>query len=107
VTSRPSVNPADVTVTVVNGTSIPNLARDTASKLSAIGFQIGNKVTGTGSLAAAESVVEYKPGHEAEARAVAAKLNINQKQPADADALAQAGVAQIIVVLGADQAPGG
>ncbi len=105
--ASPTVNPPNVTVTVVNGTTIPNLARDTATKLSGFGFQIGNKVTGTGSLAAAESVVEYKPGHEAEARAVAAKLNINQKQPADADALAQAGAAQIIVVLGADQAPGG
>jgi hypothetical protein len=103
----PAVNPADVTVTVVNGTTIPNLARDTATKLSKLGFQIGNKVTGTGSLAAAESVVEYRPGAAEEARYVAAKLNITQKQPADADALAQAGPAQVIVVLGADQAPGG
>jgi hypothetical protein len=107
VTARPAVNPADVTVTVVNGTTIPNLARDTATKLSGFGFQIGNKVTGTGSLAAAESLVEYKPGAEAEARYVATKLNISQKQPADPDALAQAGPAQVIVVLGADQAPGG
>lgn len=107
VKSTPVVNPADVTVTVVNGTTIPNLARDTATKLSGFGFQIGNKVTGTGPLAAAESVVEYKPGAEEEARAVAAKLNISQKQPADGDALAQAGAATVIVVLGADQAPGG
>src|SRR5947207_1063564 len=103
----PAIDPSKVTVTVVNGTTIPNLARDTATKLSAIGFQIGNKVTGTGSLAAAESVVEYRPGAEAEARYVAAKLHINQKQPADPDAIAQAGPAQVIVVLGADQAPGG
>jgi hypothetical protein len=105
--STPTVNPRDVTVTVVNGTTIPNLARDTATKLAAFGFQIGNKVTGTGSLAAAESVVEYKPGAEEEARLVAAKLHISQKQPADGDALAQAGPAPVIVVLGADQAPGG
>ena len=91
----------------VNGTAIPNLARDTATKLSGFGFQIGNKVTGTGSLAAAESVVEYRPGSENDARAVAAKLHISQKQPADQDAIAQAGPAQVIVVLGADQAPGG
>ena len=38
---------------------------------------------------------------------VAAKLHITQKQPADPDAIAQAGPAQVIVVLGADQAPGG
>ena len=107
VKATPAVDPADVTVTVVNGTTIPNLARDTAAKLEGFGFQIGNKVTGTGSLAAAESVVEYRPGHEADARAVAAKLDINQKQPADPDALAQAGPAVVIVVLGADQAPGG
>jgi hypothetical protein len=107
VKSAPTVDPSKVTVTVVNGTTIPNLARDTATKLSQVGFQIGNKVTGTGSLAAAESVVEYRPGAEAEARFVAAKLNISQKQPADPDAIAQAGPAQVIVVLGADQAPGG
>ncbi|MEA2423110.1 MAG: hypothetical protein QOF55_2209 [Thermoleophilaceae bacterium] len=107
VKATPTVDPASVTVTVVNGTTVPNLARDTAAKLSQLGFQIGNKVTGTGSLAAAESVVQYKPGAEAEARAVAAKLHISQRQPADADALGQAGPAQVIVVLGADQAPGG
>ena len=105
--SAPAIDPSKVTITVVNGTTIPNLARDTAGKLSAIGFQIGNKVTGTGSLAAAESVVEYKPGAEAEAKYVAAKLHISQRQPADPDAIAQAGPAEIIVVLGADQAPGG
>lgn len=105
--SSPSISPSSVTVTVVNGTSTPNLARDTASKLTALGFVKGNTVTGTGSLAAAESIVEYKPGAEAEARLVADKLHINQKQPADGDALAQAGPANVIVVLGADQAPGG
>jgi hypothetical protein len=107
VRATPAIDPSKVTVTVVNGTTIPNLARDTASKLSGFGFQIGNKVTGTGSLAAAESVVEYKSGCEDEARYVAAKLNISQKQPADPDAVAQAGPACVIVVLGADQAPGG
>jgi hypothetical protein len=105
--SAPAIDPSKVTVTVVNGTTIPNLARDTAGKLSSIGFQIGNKVTGTGSLAAAESVVQYKPGAETEAKYVASKLHINQRQPADPDAIAQAGPAQVIVVLGADQAPGG
>jgi LytR cell envelope-related transcriptional attenuator len=103
----PAIDPSKVTVTVVNGTTIPNLARDTATKLSAMGFQIGNKVTGTGSLAAAESVVEYKPGHEAEAKYLGAKLHISQRQLADPDAIAQAGPASIILVLGADQAPGG
>jgi hypothetical protein len=105
--SAPAIDPSKVTVTVVNGTTIPNLARDTAGKLSSIGFQIGNKVTGTGSLAAAESVVQYKPGAETEAKYVASRLHINQRQPADPDAIAQAGPAQVIVVLGADQAPGG
>ncbi|MEA2440469.1 MAG: hypothetical protein QOH76_1893 [Thermoleophilaceae bacterium] len=107
VRAAPAIDPSKVTVTVVNGTTIPNLARDTAGKLSALGFKIGNTVTGTGSLAAAESVVEYKPGFEDEARYVAAKLHISQKQPADPDAVAQAGPAGVIAVLGADRAPGG
>ena len=102
-----AISPSDVTVTVVNGTSVANLARDTATELSQQGFQIGNTVTGTGSLAAAESVVQYRPGANAEARLVADKLNISQKEPADSDAITQAGDASVIVVLGADQAPGG
>jgi hypothetical protein len=106
-TATPVVQPSDVTVTVVNGTTIPNLARDTAAKLSGFGFQIGNKVTGTGPLAAAESVVQYKPGAADEAKLVAEKLHINQREPADSDAINQAGPATVIVVLGADQAPGG
>jgi hypothetical protein len=105
--SAPAIDPSKVTITVVNGTTVPNLARDTAGKLTAMGFQIGNKVTGTGSLAAAESVVEYKPGAETEAKYVAAKLHITQRQPADPDAIAQAGTADVIVVLGANSAPGG
>jgi hypothetical protein len=105
--ATPAIPPSSVTVTVVNGTNIANLARDTAAKLGKFGFQIGNTVTGTGPLAAAESVVEYKPGARDKAVFVARKLNINQTQPADADALAQAGPADTIVVLGADQAPGG
>jgi hypothetical protein len=105
--ATPQINPADVTVTVVNGTTIANLARDTASRLRTLGFQTGNVVTGTGPLAAAESVVKYKPGASAEAKLVADKLHISQKEPADADAINQAGPASVIVVLGADQAPGG
>ena len=104
---KSAIDPSGVTVTVVNGTTIAGLARDTATKLSGYGFQIGNKVTGTGSLAAAESVVLYKPGAEDEARLVAQKLHIDPTEPADADAIAQAGPASVIVVLGADQAPGG
>jgi hypothetical protein len=105
--SAPQIAPADVTVTVVNGTNIANLARDTATELRRLGFQTGNVVTGTGPLAAAESVVQYKPGASEEAKLVADKLNISQKEPADADAITQAGSASVIVVLGADQAPGG
>lgn len=105
--AAPAIAPSSITVSVVNGTTIANLARDTATKLRALGFQTGNVVTGTGPLAAAESVVKYKPGAADQAKLVASKLHITQRQPADADAITQGGAATVIVVLGADQAPGG
>jgi LCP family protein required for cell wall assembly len=52
----PTVAPAEVRVTVMNGTTVPRLAADTASTLAARGFQLA----GTGDVAAsAGSVIAY------------------------------------------------
>jgi hypothetical protein len=101
---RASVAPGDVTVTVLNGTGVTGLARDTADRLERLGFQIGNKLTAT-ETGQAESVVQFLPGATAEAKLVGAKLDIGQIEPADANTTAQAGPAKVIVVLGADKAP--
>jgi hypothetical protein len=97
------VNPADVTVTVLNATNTTGLAVRVLSQLENAGFQKGN--TGNAiERQRAESVVMYKPGNNDEARAVARKLDIGSIEPIDAQSKALAGVANVVVVLGADKA---
>jgi len=53
----------------------------------------------------AESVVQYAPGHQAEAEAVSRRVGIGQREPVTADSRALAGDATVIVIAGADKAP--
>jgi hypothetical protein len=98
------VKPADVTVAVLNATTVPGLAASLRDQLAADGFQPGlidvyadQQRTG--------SVVQYVRGHAAEAAAVGRRLRIDRREPATADARALAGDATVIVIAGADQAP--
>jgi hypothetical protein len=97
------VNPADVTVTVLNATNTTGLAVRILSRLEQAGFQKGN--TGNAiERQRAESVVMYKPGKKEDARAVARRLDIGSTEPIDEQASQLAGVATVVVVLGADKA---
>jgi hypothetical protein len=97
------VNPADVTVTVLNATNTTGLAVRILSRLEQAGFQKGN--TGNAiERQRAESVVMYKPGKKEDARAVARRLDIGSTEPIDEQASQLAGVASVVVVLGADKA---
>jgi LytR cell envelope-related transcriptional attenuator len=96
------VNPADVTVAVLNGTTVTGLATEIASKLEGEGFQRGN-VTNFTEQARNESVVMYSSGHQREARAVANRLKIGQIERVDAETQVLAGNATVTVVVGADQ----
>ena len=53
----------------------------------------------------AESVVQYAPGHQAEAKAVSRRAGIRRREPVAADIGALAGDATVIVIAGADKAP--
>jgi LCP family protein required for cell wall assembly len=70
--SGPTVPPAEVKVTVMNGTTVPNLAGDTGETLAARGFQL----EGTGDAAASSgSVIEYPSAAELPAaRTLAAQV---------------------------------
>jgi LCP family protein required for cell wall assembly len=60
-TAGPTVAPAEVRVTVLNGTTVPSLAADTGAGLAARGFQL----MGTGNVAASPgSVIEYPSAAE-------------------------------------------
>ena len=96
------VDRGQVTVSVLNGTTVPGLARRVSDDLREAGFRRGRTDNAT-EQARAESVVFYADGSERAARAVGEELGIGQRQPITGDARALAGNAEIVVVLGADK----
>jgi hypothetical protein len=96
------VNPSTVTVSVLNGTTVPGLAAQIGDELEGSGFQRGN-VANAIDQQRAESVVLFAEGAEREARLVARKLQISQIEPVDPDSQALAGNASVVVVVGADR----
>jgi hypothetical protein len=98
---RPVV-PANVTVSVLNGTQVPGLAAQIADQVQQAGFQKGN-VSNATEQARNESVVLYTDGARREALAVARKLEIGQIEPIDPESRALAGPASVTVIVGTDQ----
>jgi hypothetical protein len=99
-----AVKPANVTVAVLNGTTVPGLAATLSDEVLAAGFKVGT-ITNFSDQQLAESVVQYSSGHEPEARAVSRRLGITQREPVNPSSQALAGDATVIVIAGADKAP--
>jgi hypothetical protein len=99
-----AVKPGNVTVAVLNGTTVPGLAATLSDEVGAAGFKVGT-ITNFTDQQLAESVVQYAPGHQAEARAVSRRLGIAQREPVNPSSQALAGDAGVIVIAGADKAP--
>jgi hypothetical protein len=100
----PAVKPGNVTVAVLNGTTVPGLAAALRDQIAAAGFKRGT-IDVFSDQQLAQSVVQYAPGHQAEAKAVSRIVGIGQRAPATADSRALAGDAAVIVIAGADKAP--
>jgi hypothetical protein len=99
-----AVEPGDVSVAVLNGTTVPGLAAALRGEIAAAGFTKG-AIDDFSDKQVAESVVQYAPGHEAEAKAVGRRLGISEDEPVTADTRALAGDATVVVIAGADTAP--
>jgi LytR cell envelope-related transcriptional attenuator len=99
---RARVNPASVTVSVLNGTTVPGLAAQIGDKVEGFGFQLGN-ITNSSDQQRAESVVMHAPGAERDAAAVGRRLGITQREPIDPDSQALGGDATVVVIAGQDQ----
>jgi hypothetical protein len=100
---KPAIDPANVTVAVLNGTTVPNLAKNVGEKVTGKGFQLGTVAnTADQQQQRAESVVLYSPGHRDEAKAVSRRLGIAQRQPIDAASQGLAGDATVVIIAGAD-----
>ncbi len=97
-----AIDPSQVTVAVLNGTTVPGLAATVGDKIAGEGFRLGT-VTNNFDQERAESVVLYAPGAEREAADIGRRLDISQREAIDADSQSLAGDATVVVVAGADQ----
>jgi hypothetical protein len=101
---RPAVKPGRVTVAVLNVTTTPGLAASLRDRLTAAGFKPGTiDVYPDQQLAA--SVVQYAPGRQAAAKAIARRLGIRRRERVTPDARALAGDATVVVIAGPDVTP--
>jgi LytR cell envelope-related transcriptional attenuator len=96
------INARNVTVSVLNGTTVPGLAAQIGDRVGALGFQLGN-VTNSSDQQRAESVVLFAPGAQREAAFVGRKLGIAQREPIDPQSQTLAGDARVVVITGADK----
>jgi hypothetical protein len=93
------------TVAVLNGTTVPGLARGVANRLTEAKHKIGN-VTNAATQDRSATQIEFAPGHRAEADAVAKVIDVGSDAiiPLTAGSKTIAGdQATVVVTVGADQ----
>lgn len=98
---------SQTTVAVLNGTTIPGLARGVGTKLQKDGWRLGNVTNATDQTRSA-TLVLYAPGHKAQALAVAKGIGLGSDVVGAVDSgnrLIAGDEADVVVVVGADQQP--
>jgi hypothetical protein len=99
------VNPASITVAVLNGTTVPGLAATIMDQTEEAGFRAGTVANFLPNQELGESVVQYTPGHERDAAVVSRRLGIAQREAVNPSSQELAGDATVVVLVGADKAP--
>jgi hypothetical protein len=97
-----NVDPSQVTVAVLNGTSVQGLATKVSEEASAAGFTVGT-VGNAARIDQAKSTVLYRKGQSGAARAVANRLGIQSTAPVDSVNGEIAGTFDAVVVVGSDK----
>jgi hypothetical protein len=100
-------NAATIPVSVLNATETNGLAHRVSSELQRAGYSQAAPLAGRPQTGGQATVVEYAPGHQADAEAVAHSLSVSQVQPVEAAVAAVAGSAGVVVIVGADKAAAG
>jgi LytR cell envelope-related transcriptional attenuator len=106
-TAQPSATPepGSYTVAVLNGTTVPGLARGVANRLQNAKHKIGN-VTNAATQDRSATLVEFARGHRAEADQVAKAIDVSGDsiQPLSSGSKTIAGdSATVVVTVGSDQ----
>ena len=96
------VKPAEIEVTVLNGTAVAGLAATYGDMVERKGFQLGAVTNSSTSFA--DSVVMFERGHAPEARRVAAALGVSEVRLMTADVAAVSGGAPVSAIVGEDNA---
>jgi hypothetical protein len=96
------VKPAEIEVSVLNGTAVPGLAATFGDKVEGKGFSLGAVTNSSASFA--ESVVMFKRGHKTEARTVGRQLSISKFQLMSPEIESVSAGADVAVVVGEDNA---
>ncbi len=97
-----AVKPSEVTVAVLNGTSINGLAGLVSSDIESFDYAIG-AVTSTAP-GSEKTVVLYADGQKPAAQRVARDLGVKEVKPIDRQSRALVGDADVVVIAGEDRA---
>jgi hypothetical protein len=100
--SATALKPAEIEVTVLNGTAVPGLAATYGNKVERKGFQLGAVTNSATSFT--NSVVMFERGHAPEARRVASVLGISDVRLMSAEIESVSGGAPVSVIVGEDNA---
>lgn len=94
--------PAEIEVTVLNGTAVPGLAASYGAKVKSKGFSLGAVTNSESSFET--SVVMFSRGHAPEAHRVAKALGISKVKLETSDIASVAAGAPVSVIVGEDNA---
>jgi hypothetical protein len=97
-----AVVPQDVTVAVLNGTSVPGLGAKVATDVQVNEFALGN--VGNSRKEYDQTVVMYEKGQHRAAEKVADDLGVKPVQPIDRQTQQEADGADVVVIAGRDRA---
>jgi LytR cell envelope-related transcriptional attenuator len=97
-----NVDPSQVTVAVLNGTTVQGLAAQLGEEVRSNGFKVGT-IGNAARIDQAASEVLYRDGETRAARAVANRLGIERTAPVDSVNEEIAGSFDVIVLVGSDR----
>ena len=97
-----NVDPAQVTVAVLNGTAVQGLAAQVGEELRSGGFTLGT-IGNAARIDQTDSEVLYRAGESRAARAVANRLGIDRTGPVDSVNEEIAGSFDAVVLVGSDR----
>jgi hypothetical protein len=97
-----ALKPAEIEVTVLNGTAVPGLAAKFGDKVERKGFQLGAVTNSSSSFV--DSVVMFERGHAREAHRVATALGISKVRLMTPDIASVSGGAPVSVIVGEEDA---